>query len=449
MGASLDKTTDMTVGNIHSLLIRFSLPLLAGNLFQQLYNIVDSIIVGNVVGKEALAAVGSTGSLINAVIGFFLGLAAGGSVVISQLFGARRLDRVSITVHTLMLGSIIGGIFLIIAGQVFSPVLLRMMATPDDVFPQALSYLRIYFSGMLFQLVYNVGAGILRALGDSKRPLYFLIISTAVNVVLDFVFVPALHWGIEGAAYATVISQSVSMILVLAVMLRTHDCYRLEPKRLHIDREALRSVLRQGLPGGIQLAITAFSNVFVQSYINSFGSAAMAGWASFGKIDQLSLLPMQSISLSATTFVGQNYGACNHKRIRQGVRVSMGIAVLWTVIVISVFEFIPGQLTSLFNRDKDVLYYGKYFLRACAPFYIFRCPNQVFAGSLRGLGNSLAPTVVLLSSFVAFRQIYLFVTTRLTDSFFPVSIAYPVGWAVSGILMTIVWYAYTKRHLKR
>lgn len=440
-------TTDMTVGAIHPLILKFALPLIAGNLFQQLYNTVDCVIVGNYVGKEALAAIGSTSSLINAIIGFFMGLAAGGSVVISQYFGAHDIPNVRRTSHTMLLGSIIAGAFSVGFGLIASPVVLRFMSTPADVFAMANLYLKIYFSGALFQMVYNVAAGILRALGDSTRPLYFLIVSSVVNVGLDVLFVMVCGWGIAGAAYATIISQAVSMLLVLWVMIRTTEVYQIKLRELKIHRDALRRVLKLGLPGGIQMSVTAFSNVFVMGYINRFGSACMAGWTCFNKIDQISLLPIQSVALSVTTFVGQNFGAHNGKRIKEGVKTALQLAFIWNMLIILVFELLPTHLISMFNRDATVLYYGKLFLRVGAPFYVFRVLNQVFAGSLRGLGNALAPTIVFLSSFVVFRQLYLAVSTHLTSSFIPVSLAYPVGWGLCGILMTIVHLVYTKKRV--
>jgi len=439
----------MTSGAILPQILTFSLPLIAGNLFQQLYNTVDSIIVGNYVGKSALAAIGSTGPLINAIIGFFMGLAAGGSVIIAQQFGARQIEKVKSTIHTLITGGIFAGIFLLFLGHLASPALLRFMSTPDDVFDMANNYLRIYFDGILFQLMYNICAGILRALGDSRRPLFFLIVSSLLNVTLDLIFVIGLNWSIEGVAWATVISQAVSMILVLALMFTSSECYRLSLKSMGIKTDSLKKVLRQGLPGGIQMAITAFSNVFVLGYINHFDSACMAGWTCFNKIDQISLLPIQSVSLGATTFVGQNYGAKNLSRIKKGVKDSLLLAVIWVVTLFVLFEIFPKTLVGLFNRDPDVLYYGAYFLKVGAFFYIFRILNQVFAGALRGLGNALAPTLVMLSSFVVFRQIYLFIITRLTHHFMAVALAYPVGWGLCGLLMTIVYIIYTRKQAFR
>lgn len=432
-------TTDMTKGNAYSLILWFALPLIAGDLFQQLYNTVDCIIVGNYVGKEALAAVGSTSPLINSILGFFTGLAAGGSVVISQFFGAHDISKVRRSIHTMISCSAVAGIFLIFFGRFSSSFLLRFMSTPNDVFPIAESYLKIYFLGAFFQLLYNVAAGILRALGDSKRPLYFLIASSLVNVALDLLFVIRFGWGIEGAAYATIISQFVSMILVLIEMLCTKECYHLNQKELCIDFTLLSQILKIGIPGGIQKAITAFSNVFVQGYINRFGSSCMAGWSSFRKIDQLSVLPLESVSTSAAIFSGQNYGAGDIKRIKKGTSASLVLGFIWTAILILAFEVFPQSFISMFNRESEVLYYGNFFLRVSAPFYIFRILNQVFTGVLRGLGNTLVPTIIRLFSLVLFRQIYLFAVTQFTDSFTPVSAAYPVGWLMCGLLMSVMY----------
>lgn len=435
----------MTKGNVYSLILWFALPLIAGDLFQQLYNTVDCIIVGNYVGKEALAAVGSTAPLINSIIGFFTGVAAGGSVVISQFFGAHDISKVRRSIHTMVLCSAIAGIFLIFLGRLSSFFLLRFMSTPDDVFEMAESYLKIYFLGAFFQLIYNVAAGILRALGDSKRPLYFLICSSLVNVVLDIVFVIFLDFGVEGAAYATIISQLVAMALVLILMFTTKECYHLTLKELCVDFPLLNKILKIGVPGGVQKAITAFSNVFVQSYINRFGSSCMAGWACFKKIDPLSVLPLESISTSAATFSGQNYGAGDIARIKKGANASLALGFIWTAVLILIFELFPHALISMFNHESEVLYYGNFFLRVAAPFYIFRVLNQTFTGVLRGLGNTLVPTIIRLFSFVLFRQIYLFIVTKLTDSFAPVSVAYPVGWCLCGLLMSVMYIIQLKK----
>jgi putative MATE family efflux protein len=439
------KTMDMTSGDITGLITRFSLPLLAGNLFQQLYNTVDSIVVGNYVGKEALAAIGSTTSLINTLVGFFLGLAAGASVVISQYFGAHDVQNLRKTVHTMVAGTLILGVIFTIAGIFCSPFMLRLMATPDDVISDASIYLRIYFEGVLALMIYNTGAGILRAVGDSKRPLYFLIVSSLINVVLDLLFVVKLHWGIEGVAYATIISETVSAGMVLFVLMHTQECYQLKIHDLQIDSGMLSKITAIGLPAGIQQAVTCFSNVFVQAYINGFGSSCMAGWASYGKIDQLAFLPMQSISLASTTFVGQNFGAANIKRAKRGITISLALSAAMTVLIVIPMMVFATQLVGMFNRDPDVLYYGTFFLRICSPFYVLCCVNQIYSGALRGLGDAAVPMGIMIGSFVVFRQLYLFIVTHVTSSFLPVSIAYPVGWVVCSIIMFIHYRRYIRR----
>jgi len=439
------KTTDMTSGDITGLLVRFSLPLLAGNLFQQLYNTVDSIVVGNYVGKEALAAIGSTTSLINTLVGFFLGLAAGAGVVISQFFGAHDLINLKKTVHTMTAGTLLLGVVFTIVGIAASPFMLRLMATPEDVISDASVYLRIYFEGVLALMIYNAGSGILRAVGDSKRPLYFLIVSSLINVVLDLVFVMKFHWGIAGAAYATIIAETVSAVMVLFVLLHTKECYKVRIPELHIDRIILRRILAVGLPAGIQQAVTSFSNVFVQAYINGFGSSCMAGWASYGKIDQFAILPMQSVSLASTTFVGQNFGACNIRRVKRGITVSLILSAAVTGFLVIPLVVFARQLVSMFNREDQVLYYGIYFLRVSSPFYVLCCINQIYAGALRGLGDAAAPMGIMIGSFVVFRQAYLFFVTHLTTSFYPVSVAYPVGWVVCSAVMFLHYRRYMKR----
>ncbi len=435
----------MTSGSITGLLIRFSIPLLAGNLFQQLYNTVDSIVVGNYVGKEALAAIGSTTSLINTLVGFFLGLSAGASVVISQYFGAHDLSSLRKTVHTMTAGTFILGVIFTITGIVCSPFMLRLMATPDDVISDATVYLRIYFEGVLALMIYNTGAGILRAVGDSKRPLYFLVVSSLLNVGLDLLFVVKFHWGIAGAAYATIIAEAVSACMVLFVLMHTQECYKLKISELKINRDILCKIIAVGLPAGIQQAVTSFSNVFVQAYINSFGSSCMAGWASYGKIDQFAILPMQSLSLASTTFVGQNYGAQNMKRVKRGINISLILSISITGLLAVPLVVFAGQLVSMFNRETDVLYYGVFFLRISSPFYVLCCINQIYAGALRGLGDAAVPMGIMIGSFVVFRQIYLFTVTHLTSSFYPVSVAYPVGWIVCSAVMLVHYRRYMKR----
>ena len=442
------KDTNMTEGSITRHLITFAVPLLIGNIFQQLYNTVDSIVVGRFVGKEALAAVGSTTPIINTLIGFFLGLATGASVIISQYYGARDEKNVHDAVHTTVVMTFILSAVFTLVGVLMVPYMLRLMSAPDDVFDGAALYLRIYFSGVTGLLVYNMGAGILRAVGDSRRPLYFLVFSALVNTVLDLVFVINLGWGIAGVAIATVIAQCLSAVLVLIVLTRSNGAYHIIWNHMKMNGVMLRRIWRIGLPSALQQAITAFSNVFVQSYINKFGSACIAGWASYNKIDQFALLPIQSLALSTTTFVGQNLGANNIKRAKTGANRALIIAFIITVIIITPMVIFSKQMIAMFSLDPEVLKYGALFVRLISPFYLFCVVFQVYAGALRGAGDTKAPMIFMLSSFVLFRQVYLFVISRLVDNVVPIALGYPAGWCLCFIAM-LIYYKRGKWENKR
>ncbi|MEG1548078.1 MAG: MATE family efflux transporter [Clostridia bacterium] len=429
----------MTNGVIWKQLLEFAMPLALGLLFQQLYNTVDTIVVGRFVGKEALAAVGGTGSIINTLVGICAGLSTGASVVISQCYGAHDYDRLHDAVHTTIVLTIIMCVIATIIGTIGVPAMLRMMDTPDDVLSQAQEYLTIYFAGIAGLLVYNMGSGILRAVGDSKRPLYFLCFSAIVNVVLDLLFVIKFNMGIAGVGYATIISQFLSAILVMYVLTHTNAPYRLFWKQLRIKAEVLKQILSVGFPAAIQQGITAFSNVFVQSYINAFGSACMAGWSSFNKIDIYIMIPIQSLALTATTFVGQNFGANKLERANKGVAQSMLMALGFTAVLIVVMLFVRRPMLLLFSNDDEVIQYGMKFISMILPFYFACCSIQVYAAALRGIGKSTTAMIIMLSSFVAFRQIYLYVSKLLGGGLEFVALSYPVGWVMCGILMFIFY----------
>ena len=430
-------TMDMTVGNISGLLVQFAIPLLAGNLFQLLYNTVDSVVVGRYVGKEALAAVGSTTPVINTLVGFFMGMAVGAGVVISQYFGAKDDRHLHEAIHTTMLATLILGVAFTFIGIGLTPFFLKMMSTPADVAGPAATYLEIYFAGILGLMIYNMGAGILRAVGDSAHPFYYLIVSSALNVVWDLQFVIQFHMGVAGVAYATILSQFISAILVMITLMRSKENYRFVIRDMKINWHMLGRIVGLGLPSGVQQAVTSFANIFVQGYINRFGSSFMAGWASYGKIDQFVLLPMQSMGMAVTTFVGQNIGAGKFKRVKSGINASLLLACLSTVVLtIPVFIW-ARPMISLFNTDAEVLNYGVMFMRLNAAFYVLCCANTVYGGALRGAGDATGPMVIMLSSFVVFRQIYLFVVSHITTSYYPIAVAYPVGWALCSFLMFI------------
>ena len=346
---------DMTEGTIWKQLVLFALPLLAGNVFQQLYNTVDSIVVGNFVGADALGAVTSVAPAINTLVGLFMGMSSGASVVISQFFGARNNTQLRKSVHTSIVTTTLLAFVFMLVGYYMTPPMLRFMKTPDSITPLATTYLRIYFLGILGLMIYNMGSAILRAVGDSRRPLYFLILTSIMNVVLDLLFVIVFHLGVAGVAYATIISQFVSAILIMIVLFRSQECYSLRWNEMKIDQSMLGRIVYIGLPAGLQMAITSFSNVFVQSYINNFGAASTSGWGAYGRIDSFVILPMQSLALAATTFVGQNAGAGRIERIRTGIRTTLTLAIACTLAVCIPEFIIAPHVISLFSRDPQVM----------------------------------------------------------------------------------------------
>lgn len=434
------RDVDMTTGSITRHIISFALPLLIGNIFQQLYNTVDTWVLGRYVSNEAYAAVGSVGPIVNMLIGFFTGLSSGAGVVISQYYGAHRHEDVQRTVHTSIMMTLILGIFFTILGIAITPYMLALMKTPQDVLPEAKTYLYIYFSGILGLMLYNIGAGILRAVGDSQRPFYFLVVCAVINTVLDLLFVLKLGMGVEGVALATIFAQGISALLVMIVLLRTNECIKLHPAKLRIHTDILKKIFRVGIPAAIQMAITAFSNIFVQSYINYFGGDCMSGWTTYSKVDQLLFLPMQSIALASTTFVGQNLGCNQIERAKKGVRVSLTTALISTaVLMIPVLLFAPS-IVAFFNDKTEVIYYGSMLLRWLSPFYVLCCFNQVYSGALRGAGNAKAPMILMLCSFVLFRQVYLFFMSRICNEIIPIAMSYPAGWLLCSALTTLYFH---------
>ena len=435
---------DMTKGNITRHLVNFALPLLLGNLFQQLYNMVDTWVVGNYVSNEAFSAVGTVGPVINTLIGFFLGLSSGAGVVISQYYGAGREEKVRQAVHTALMLTLALGVVFTAAGIAMTPLMLQLMKTPAEVAPEQAAYLRIYFAGVIGLLLYNMGSGILRAVGDSRRPFYFLVVSAVLNTVLDLLFVIKFHMGVEGVAYATIIAQAVSAVLTLWVLMRAEGGIRLELRALRFTWSVLRQIVAVGIPAALQMAITAFSNVFVQSYINYFGPDCMSGWTAYTKVDQLVILPVQSISMANTTFVGQNLGVGDTPRAKKGVRTSLWLSVAVTaVLLIPVLLFAP-DLTAFFNSKAEVVSYGALLLRLLSPFYFFFCINQIYAGALRGAGNSQVPMWIMLGSFVVFRQIYLYIMANfISNEIIPIALSYPAGWFVCSVA-TLLYYHHCK-----
>ena len=434
------RDVDMTQGSILKHLISFAFPLLIGNLFQQLYNMVDTWVIGRYGTNEAYAAVGSIGPIINMLIGFFLGLSSGAGVVISQFYGAQKHDKVHDTVHTSIVITLLMAVLFTGLGIGIAPTMLRLMKTPENVFPEALTYLWIYFSGIVGLMIYNMGAGILRAVGDSKRPFYYLVVCAVLNTVLDLLFVIKFNMGVTGVALATILSQCISAVLVVIALLRSDNCIKLRIRDLKIHRDILKKVFIIGIPAALQMAVTAFSNVFVQSYINYFGDNCMSGWTTYAKVDQLLFLPMQSISLACTTFVGQNLGCNQEQRARKGVNLSLLLSVSTTfILLIPVMLFSP-EIVAFFNDKPEVISYGTLLLRWISPFYLLCVVNQVYSCALRGAGNTKAPMIIMISSFVVFRQIYLFVMSRICNEILPIAMSYPAGWLLCSLLSAFYYH---------
>ena len=420
---------DMTEGSILRQMILFALPLMLGNVFQMLYNTVDSVIVGNFVSKQALAAIGSTTVIVNMMVFFFNGFSIGAGVVIGQYFGARDMDKLHRAIETTMAATFVLSLLFSLLGVALVRPLLRFMSTPEDVLPEATVYLRIYLGGISGLLIYNMGSGILRAVGDSTRPLYFLILTSLLNIVLDLFFVLVLKMGVAGAAVATVLSQFVSGALILILLSRTRDIYRLVWRELKIELFLLKKIFAVGLPMAIQQVLTAFSNIFVQHYINFFGSDVMAGWSSYNRLDQFIMLPMQSMSMAATTFVSQNIGAGRERRADRGTGASLLLSCGVTGVIAALLMVFAGPAVRLFSPDREVIRWGELFIRTNVLFLLFNCVNHVLAGAMRGRGESVGPMIIMLSCFVGARQLYLYlVTVYVSNTPRIVGFGYPVGW---------------------
>ena len=430
---------DMTQGSIWPLLLRFAVPLAVGMLFQQLYNTVDMVVVGHYVGREAQAAVGSVSSIVNMLVGLCSGLSLGAGVVISQAYGAHDQKRLHAAVHTTVALTFILCLIATAVGLGIVSPMLRAMRTPENVFGEAARYLTIYFAGITGLLIYNMGGSVLRAVGDSRRPLYFLVFSAVLNTALDLLFVIAFRMGVAGVAWATILAQGVSALLILATLTHERSAYGLRWRELHIERDTFRQVLRIGWPSGVQQALTAFSNVFVQSYINAFGAAAMAGWGNYNKLDVFVIVPAMAIAQASTTFVGQNWGARQPRRARQGAHQSLVLSLVMTAALALLMVLFARPLMRLFSPDPEVIDNGVRFVRIISPFYVAICFNQIYSGALRGIGNARAPMLIMLGSFVVFRQIYLYVSTLLGGGFVAVALAYPMGWMLCSVLATVAY----------
>lgn len=430
----------MTDGNIWKLLIIFSIPLILGNLLQQMYNTADSIIVGNFVGSNGLAAVGSGTALINLIIAFSQGAAVGAGVIVSQNLGARDKQKTKLAVHTAMCIAIILGVILSAIGVIFSRDLLVWMKTPKSVLKDSVLYLQIYCGGLIFNVIYNMATGILNAAGNSKRPLIYLAIASVTNIILDLVFIKALKWGVKGAAIATDISQALSCVLAVGYLLRVNSDYKLIVKELKIHGNTAKQIIRVGLPTAIQNMVISFSNVLVQSSVNSYGATAMAGYAAYLKIDGFNILPVLSISMAVTTFTGQNVGAKKPDRIKKGMWNALIMGVVYTVIIGVVILLTSHTVLGLFTKDNEVITYGQLAMKYFCPFYFLLGILNILAGTVRGAGKGVPPMLILLFSMCIFRILWIKIALPFYSTIDGVFILYPISWFVGMVLMII----YTK-----
>ncbi len=442
---------DMSQGEIISLLVNFAAPLLLGNIFQQLYNTVDTWVVGNYVGKNAFSAVGTLNPIINTLIGFFMGFSNGACVIIARYFGAGDKEKVSKSVHTFVAVTLILCVVFTVLGLLLTPYLLDMIQSPVEVRNEQYTYLSIYFAGVSGLLIYNMGSAILRAVGNSLIPFIFLVISALLNIVLDLVFVINFNLGTAGVAYATILSQMISAILVLVLLVKTDSSVRLKLRKISIDFQILKNIIIVGLPSAIQMSVTAFSNIFVQSYINYFGADCMGGWTAYSKLDQLLFLPMQSLAMATQTFVSQNLGRHFTDRAKKGVITALLSSIVCTIVLIVPVMVAAPMLVKFFidDNETEVIRYGTMFLRMISPFYVACCFNQIFGGALRGAGKSTSSMIIMLGSFVLARQIYLYIVSNfISNTIIPIAMGYPFGWILCSILMLICYkISFTEKNL--
>ena len=434
---SVKKQELMTEGTIWKKILVFAVPLIIGNLLQQMYSTIDSIIVGHYVGKSALAAVGSSTSIINLLIAFSQGASVGAGVVISQYMGARDKKSVHSAVHTAAAVAVLLGLFLTLAGVLMSGQLLVRMQTPDDVINDSTLYLRVYSAGLVFNVVYNMATGIMNAAGNSKRPLIYLGAASVTNIVLDMLFIAVGGMGVEGAAIATDVSQAVSCVLAMIYLFRVDADYRISPKDMHINGHMLSKIIKIGLPTGIQSMVISLSNIIIQSSVNSFGSTQMAGFGAYMKVDGFNILPVLSISMAVTTFVGQNYGAGRIDRVKKGAAVTVVMGLIYTALTGILLLTFSEPIMRLFTDDADIIAAGELAMKYFCPYYMLLSILNVLAGTVRGAGKSVPPMVILLFSMCVFRVLWIKLVLPHYNTIDVVYMVYPVSWVIGAALMAL------------
>ena len=431
---NMKKNSRMTEGSISGKIILFAIPLFLGNLFQQLYNTADSLIVGNFLGSNALAAVSSSGNLIFLMVGFINGIAMGAGVVVARYYGAKIKDCLQKAIHTTVAFGLVSGVVLTVMGMFLAPKILVLMGTPADVLPESIVYFRTYFAGSIGVVMYNIFVGILQSVGDSRHPLIYLIISSCINVVLDIFFIAGLGMGVGSAALATAISQFVSAILCMFHLMRVEEEYRLELRMIRFDRHMLKQIIQNGVPSGFQNSVIAIANVFVQSNINAFGKMAMAGCGSYSKVEGFAFLPVTCFTMALTTFVSQNLGARQYERAKKGARFGIICSVIIAELIGIIIYAAAPVLIAAFNRDPSVIHYGVMQARIIALFYCLLAFSHCIAAVLRGSGHAAVPMVVMLCDWCLFRVSYITVAVRLISDIRVIFWAYPLTWSISSVI---------------
>ena len=436
----MKKNNQITEGVIYKQLLYFFIPILIGSAFQQLYNTADTLIVGKFVGTNALAAVGAPATLINLLLNFFIGLAGGASVIVGQYYGAQNEKGVSLVVHTSALLCILFGLFLSIFGVIYAPTLLKMIAVPSDIMADTLIYTRIFFLGMIPSIFYNVGAGILRAIGDSKTPLYFLITSTIANIILDIVFVVGFKMAVAGVAIATILCQTLSALLVAYKLIKTNDCYQLRIQNLGIDNISLLKILQIGLPTGLQSVMYSISNLIIQTSVNSLGTASIAAWSVSGKIDGLFWMMIGAFGVSISTFVAQNYGAGKIDRVKKSVTTCYIMCAIGAVIMSVIFVTFGKTLFSFFTSDLDVIRIGMEIIIAMTPYYITFVGIEIYSSAIRATGEALKPMLITAFGVCGLRIIWMLIVVPNNLTISTICLCYPITWIVTSLMFTIYYH---------
>ena len=439
MNKEIQNSNSILTGSIYKTILMFFFPILLGSFLQQLYSTADALIVGKYVNKESLAAIGATSYIINILIGFFVGLSAGAAVIISQFYGANKDRKLSDSVHTSIALSLISGIVIMILGALFSPMILRLMNTPSDIMEPSVTYLRVYFLGAIPVLIYNMGASILRAVGDSKSPLYVLIICTIVNIILDFLFVAIFNMGIFGAALATLLAQLVSAIVVIIMLIRAELSYKLDIKKICFHKNVLIAMLKLGLPTGFQAVLYSLSNMIVQSSVNSFGTDTVAAWTAFTRIDNFYWMVIGAFGVAVTTFVGQNFGARNFERIKKSVKITYFFTAMSSILLSITFYIWCEPLLLLFTNETSVVSEGVYMFRHYCQYYIFFVGIEVFSGAIRATGDSFIPTIITAIGICGLRILWIFIAVPASPLIVTILSVYPLTWFLTSFVFTIYY----------